>query len=399
MLDLRCLGDGSRGQLGLGHRVLSAESFELVQGLPKRLSAIAAGEGHTMVLGVRGELYVFGDGKHGKLGSPTHSNEMEPCQVEKFKNYEVLKVACGGCQTIALAKKKSSETKRLSGSEEETESELNNEKGTLGLHLSPSDMTLSVTQRPKSRARVERNKSMTDRSVDTTVRSVRPLGAGNPHLRVEPDIGSDGEKSDKELSESLKSATFNQTHTISNGKFLPTQSPALTRTLHQRGNEDMSKPIRTGALDRTVQLNKDPEPLPKSNSRLPALDKSPVRGARRRDPSESESEDDEEEDRRPVPKKPERSPPLRRRNDSDSDEHSRQRPAPGKKPIVEKSPRKGATRWDRSDNEEDDDDDDDKPASSSRQTKAPVSSTSCCASRFSSDASAFYPDGFKQSEW
>lgn len=229
-------------------------------------------------------------------------------------------------------------------------------------------MTLSVTQRPKSRARVERNKSMTDRSVDTTVRSVRPLGAGNPHLRVEPDLGSDGEKSDRELSESLKSATFNQTHTISNGKFLPTQSPALSRTLHQRGNEELSKPIRTGALDRTVQLNKDPDPLPKSNSRLPTLDKSPVRGARRRDPSESE--EDEEEGRRPVPKKPERSPALRRRNDSDSDEHSRQRLAPVKKPIVEKSPEKGATRWEGSG--DDDDDDDDKPASSRRQTKASV---------------------------
>ena len=119
----RCLGDGSRGQLGLSHRVLSAETFELVPGLPKRLSAIAAGEGHTAVLSARGDLYVFGDGKHGKLGSPTHSNEMEPCLVEKFKSYEVLKVVCGGCQTIALGKKKSTESKRLSGSDEETESQ------------------------------------------------------------------------------------------------------------------------------------------------------------------------------------------------------------------------------------------------------------------------------------
>ncbi|CAF4279220.1 unnamed protein product, partial [Rotaria sordida] len=60
---------GDRGQLGLGPRVLSAETFENVQGLPKCLTTIAAGEGHTAVLTVRGDLYVFGDGKHGKLGS------------------------------------------------------------------------------------------------------------------------------------------------------------------------------------------------------------------------------------------------------------------------------------------------------------------------------------------
>jgi hypothetical protein len=64
-------------------------------------------------------MYVFGDGKHGKLGSATHSNEFEPCFVDKFKTYNVLKVVCGGCQTIVLAQKKTSEQKKSSGSEED----------------------------------------------------------------------------------------------------------------------------------------------------------------------------------------------------------------------------------------------------------------------------------------
>ena len=64
-------------------------------------------------------MYVFGDGKHGKLGSSTFSNEFEPCIVERFKSYNVLKVACGGCQTLVLAQTKTSDQKKFSGSEED----------------------------------------------------------------------------------------------------------------------------------------------------------------------------------------------------------------------------------------------------------------------------------------
>jgi alpha-tubulin suppressor-like RCC1 family protein len=83
------------------------------------VTAIAAGEGHTAVLGTRGDLYVFGDGKHGKLGPQTHSNEFEPFLVDRFKAYNVQKVVCGGCQTIVLAQKRDHDQKKSSGSEED----------------------------------------------------------------------------------------------------------------------------------------------------------------------------------------------------------------------------------------------------------------------------------------
>ncbi|CAF4830875.1 unnamed protein product, partial [Rotaria magnacalcarata] len=74
-------------------------------------------------------------------------------------------------------------------------------------------------------------------SIDATLRQTKPTGITN-HLRVE----ADDDKSDKELSESLKSYTFNQTHTITNGKFRPAQSPALNRTnLHS--NDGDLKPL------------------------------------------------------------------------------------------------------------------------------------------------------------
>jgi alpha-tubulin suppressor-like RCC1 family protein len=103
------IGQGDRGQLGLGSKILIAEHFEIIENLPKYPTAIAAGEAHTAVLGPQGDLYVFGDAKHGKLSYETHSNEFEPYSINKFKQYNVLKVVCGGCQTIILAQKKSTE--------------------------------------------------------------------------------------------------------------------------------------------------------------------------------------------------------------------------------------------------------------------------------------------------
>ncbi|CAF1432760.1 unnamed protein product [Rotaria magnacalcarata] len=393
-------GHGDRGQLGLGPKLVSAETFETIEDSPKHITAIAAGEAHTAVRTARGDLYVCGDGKHGKLGSPTHTNEFQLCIVDRFKTYNVSKIVCGGCQTIVLAQKKSSEQQQSSGSDADI-----------------GNTTLSVTQRPKSRARSMRNKNMFDRasaagdSIDATLRQTKPTGITN-HLRVE----ADDDKSDKELSELLKSYTFNQTHTITNGKFRPAQSPALNRTnLHSndgdlkplktgaldrtvrlsqdvddlkplktgvsdrtaRLNQDADdlKPLKTGALDRTVRLSHDVDDLKKPNNRFSSNDKSPIRNTRFEHTSSQplrKKQDSDESSDGPVPskpfaKKPERqSPPIkndrrnspvsRRRDDSDSDDNRLKRPSPIKAPMSETLNRKSRPQ-NRSDSDDDDDDD------------------------------------------
>ena len=267
-----------------------------------------------------------------------------------------------------------------------------------------------------------RSKNLANRSIpvsdsmDSTIQHARPLAQTNNNLRIE----SDDDKSEKELSESLKSATFNQTHTIANGRFRPTQSPSLNRT-SLRGNDDDSRLLKTGALDRTVRLNKDADDLSKTGNRLPSLDKSPNRNSRfDRDSSPAvRKRQDSDDDRSPIrgtrfdpantrkkqaseeeksssegelrasrkkpdpvtstPARPERkrspvqppvpspisarkdrkpSPPARRPRDSDSEDDRGKRSVPAKTSINE-SPNRKLQPKKRSEDEDDDDDDDD----------------------------------------
>lgn len=104
-----------------------AESFELLDLARIRATDIAAGEAHSAVVDARGNLYIFGDGKHGKLGFATHSNEFNPCAVDQFQTSRVLKVVCGGCQTIVLAQNRSSTERETVTDEEDDRSMLKND--------------------------------------------------------------------------------------------------------------------------------------------------------------------------------------------------------------------------------------------------------------------------------
>lgn len=86
-----------------------AEKFEHLNSLPTRIVQIAAGEGHSAAIDHRGLLFFFGDGKHGKLGFSTQMNEFQPKPVDVFREKNVLKVVCGGCQTMVLAEKQISD--------------------------------------------------------------------------------------------------------------------------------------------------------------------------------------------------------------------------------------------------------------------------------------------------
>ncbi|XP_070189606.1 X-linked retinitis pigmentosa GTPase regulator-like [Littorina saxatilis] len=101
---LYTFGDGPNGQLGLGVSVLESQSPSLVK-LPFKVSQVCCGENFTAIVSEKGQLYTFGDGRHGKLGlgQESFSNQFTPQKVDRFQKFVVTQVACGGCHMIVTA--------------------------------------------------------------------------------------------------------------------------------------------------------------------------------------------------------------------------------------------------------------------------------------------------------
>ncbi|XP_052320768.1 probable E3 ubiquitin-protein ligase HERC3 [Oncorhynchus keta] len=85
-------GEGSRGQLG--HNASANELLpKLVEGMDGLASQIACGSHHTLVLGSSGQLWAFGSGVKGQLGTGITEGCLRPTSV-------LLKRASGGAATV-----------------------------------------------------------------------------------------------------------------------------------------------------------------------------------------------------------------------------------------------------------------------------------------------------------
>ena len=104
-------GQSTNGQLGLGTRTLETSHplkitslSELCNGINK-IVQISCGENHTTVVSSGGQLFTFGDGRHGKLclDTETLSNHYTPVLSTRFRDYKVVSAHCGGCHTMVVA--------------------------------------------------------------------------------------------------------------------------------------------------------------------------------------------------------------------------------------------------------------------------------------------------------
>lgn len=105
-------GQSTNGQLGLGTRTLETSVplqitslSEICSGTSNKIIQICCGENHTSVVSSGGQLFTFGDGRHGKLclDSETLSNHYTPVLSTRFRDYKVLSAHCGGCHTMVVA--------------------------------------------------------------------------------------------------------------------------------------------------------------------------------------------------------------------------------------------------------------------------------------------------------
>ncbi|XP_071041635.1 X-linked retinitis pigmentosa GTPase regulator isoform X7 [Parasteatoda tepidariorum] len=86
-------GNGYDGQLGLGSRLLDvATPHQIVFLESSKIARVSCGENHSAFLTDRGQLYICGNGRHGKLGLfgvDDCSNQFVPTLVSRFNGFQV----------------------------------------------------------------------------------------------------------------------------------------------------------------------------------------------------------------------------------------------------------------------------------------------------------------------
>ncbi|XP_030586971.1 probable E3 ubiquitin-protein ligase HERC4 isoform X2 [Archocentrus centrarchus] len=99
-------GRNDCGQLGLGdikdrHTPVSVHCLNR-----KKAHHISCGQDHTAILTKHGAVFTFGSGQHGQLGHNSRRNELHPRLVAELWGAKVTKIACGRNHTLVLTDSK-----------------------------------------------------------------------------------------------------------------------------------------------------------------------------------------------------------------------------------------------------------------------------------------------------
>ena len=95
-------GSNTWGQLGLGHAIWQA-SPQVVPALCRiRVTRIACGFAHTVVLTAEDEVLAFGRNDAGQLGLGDEQDRSEPVRVETVCGAGVRQLDCGASHTVFL---------------------------------------------------------------------------------------------------------------------------------------------------------------------------------------------------------------------------------------------------------------------------------------------------------
>lgn len=75
----------------------------MVEGLEEETPvSVSGGRVHSIALTSRGEVFVWGCGKNGRLGLGSSTDEAEPILLDSLEGYEVLQVASGFDHNLVL---------------------------------------------------------------------------------------------------------------------------------------------------------------------------------------------------------------------------------------------------------------------------------------------------------
>ncbi|XP_076467037.1 X-linked retinitis pigmentosa GTPase regulator-like isoform X3 [Babylonia areolata] len=256
--EVYAFGGGPNGQLGLGVSVLESESPSLLK-LPFKVSQVACGENFTAVISEKGQLYTFGDGRHGKLalGQESFSNQFSRCRVDRFHKFNVNQVACGGCHMIVTASPKM-ENGEAESEEEEDET-----------------IMMNGTVRDSSNLNLSRTFSARDRR-----RHASPL----PLHRTLPPLGNN--RALPSLNATVPA--------IKMGEQKVSKSEAAPRLQRSKKIDKMSEEEDSEKEDKEEAKESKPKVSPRKMPPMPSLKRGPIPAPRKTDDKDEEKDEDEE---------------------------------------------------------------------------------------------------------
>ena len=141
-------GEGPFGELGLGSSCLETGTPKKVASLGNiRARDVACGESHMAVITKHSNLYVCGDGRHGKLamGQESFSNLFKLTKVTRFNSFDIRAVACGGCHMLVVGVRKAD-------LENGTDSEVEAERDVLMSSISSTKSLVDAVDGPRQMA-------------------------------------------------------------------------------------------------------------------------------------------------------------------------------------------------------------------------------------------------------
>ncbi|POM66668.1 Regulator of chromosome condensation (RCC1)-like protein [Phytophthora palmivora] len=98
--DLFGFGWGEAGRLGTGET--DSSLFPSRVGL-KNIAAVACGREHTLAITRKGRLFAFGAGFGGRLGNGSELDEELPYRVQGIEDYKIAAIDAGECHSCALS--------------------------------------------------------------------------------------------------------------------------------------------------------------------------------------------------------------------------------------------------------------------------------------------------------
>lgn len=95
-------GQGIFGALGSGNMDNNNTPIGIEELWGLGIIQIACGENHSAALSVDGQVFTWGRGKYGQLGHGSVQNEFKPIQVKAVADQMIVQVICGGNHTMAV---------------------------------------------------------------------------------------------------------------------------------------------------------------------------------------------------------------------------------------------------------------------------------------------------------